>query len=332
MLRLRRSLSEMKEIIRSLGAVSELWLDPQHPLREETIQALQVSTGLSRRQIELALINCFEELTTAKITSYIASFEQVERNNVREISTCSKEATQCVFHVLPSNAFTAWVHGATITLLFGFRCLLKPSRREPVFARAWKKSLEQVDSRLARRVEIIDEADPWLRKSPVVVAYGSDETLLKIRSMVPAGVRFAGFGHKLSVGIIFQEALNEGLSDELLERVREDAEPFRLQGCLSPQILYIESASPLRWPALEASLDVAPKIKTFTEWEILRPELAKFSPYLSCVGYAGGVDKEPFLEHELRDLNISRVCPLGRMQRPPLSWKNGGIFLPDLLH
>jgi hypothetical protein len=134
------------------------------------------------------------------------------------------------------------------------------------------------------------------------------------------------------VGIIFEEALADGLSEELLERVRADAEPFRLQGCLSPQILYIESAHPLRWPALKATLDVPPKIRPFAEWEDLRQKLAKFSPYLSCVGYAGRPEKEQFLENELWDLKISRVCPLGQMQRPPLSWRNGGIFLPDLLN
>jgi hypothetical protein len=310
----------MKEIIESLGAVSELWRNPEDPLREETIQALQVSTGLNRRQIELALQNCFRELTVPKMTAYIASFEQVERSNID------------VLHILPSNAFTAWVHGATIILLFGSRCVLKPSRREPVFARAWKMSLEQVDSKLAQRVEISALPDSWLLKCRVVVAYGSDETLQKIRSIIPADVRFAGYGHKLSVGIIFEEALNEGLSDELLERVRQDAEPVRLQGCLSPQILYVESPHPLRWPALEASVDAAPKIKPFTEWENLRQELAKFSPYLSCVGFAGAPEKQEFLENELRDLQVSRVCPLGEMQRPPLSWRNGGIFIPDLLH
>ena len=320
MFRLGGSLFGMKEVTRSLGAASELWLNPQHPLRKETIQALQVSTGLSRRQIELALSNCFEELTVPKITSYVASLDQVQRSN------------KGVFHILPSNVFTAWVHGAVITLLCGFRCVLKPSRREPIFARAWKQSLDHVDSKLARRVEIVEQADPWLRQSQLVVAYGSDETLLKIRSQVSAGARFAGFGHKLSVGIIFKEALDAGLSDVLLDRVRQDAEPFRLQGCLSPQILYVQSAPAIRWPALEASVDVAPKIKTFAEWEALRPELSKFSPYLSCVGYAGGIEKGKFLENELRDLNISRVCPLGEMQRPSLAWRNGGIFLPDLLH
>ena len=150
--------------------------------------------------------------------------------------------------------------------------------------------------------------------------------------MIPNTARFAGYGHKLSAGIIFAEALGKGFSDDLLERVRQDAEPFRLQGCLSPQLLYVESAHPLRWPALDAAVDVAPKIRPFTEWENVRKELAKFSPYLSCVGYAGRFEQEWFLENALRDLNISRVCPLGQMQRPPLAWRNGGIFLPDLLN
>ena len=242
------------------------------------------------------------------------------------------EESISVLHILPSNAFTAWVHGAVITLLCGRRCLLKPSSREPVFARAWRKSLSEIDPDLAEKVEIVSWDLDRISACGAVIAYGSDETLQAIRSKLPSGVRFAGYGHKLSVGIIFEEALADGLSDELLERVRADAEPFRLQGCLSPQILYVENEHPVRWPALKATLDVSPKIRPFTEWENLRPELAKLSPYLSCVGYAGRPEKEEFLENELRDLKIRRVCPLGRMQRPPLSWRNGGIFLPDLLN
>jgi hypothetical protein len=315
-----RSLSAVKDLVQSLGAVTDLWLDPKNSLREETIQALQVSTGFSRRQVELAITNCFEELTAPKITAYITSFEQIERENL------------IVLHVLPSNVFTAWVHGAVTTLLLGHQCLLKPSSREPVFARAWKKSLAEVDDALGRKVDLTSWDQKTLSTVAAVVAYGSDETLCAIRSELPPGLPFAGYGHKLSVGIIFQEALNAGFSDDLLDRVRRDTEPFRLQGCLSPQILYVQGSGPSRWPELEASVEVAPKIRAFEAWESLRMELAKFAPYLSCVGYAGSPDKEEFLQNELWDLNISRVSPLGQMQRPPLSWRNGGIFLPDLLH
>jgi hypothetical protein len=310
----------VNEIIQTLGHVSDLWLNPSHPLHQETVEALQVSTGLNRRQIEMALNNCFLELTAPKITAYVASF------------ALGKRSVMDVFHVLPSNAFTAWVHGATLTLVLGDRCLLKPSTREPIFARAWQKSLITVDPQWAERVEIVSWDVKRLQKCQAVIAYGSNETLEKIRTLLPKGVRFAGYGHKLSVGIIFEEALDPAASGVLLDDVRQAAEPFRMQGCLSPQILYIENGTRTRWPELEATLDAVPKIKSFTEWNNVAAELGTFTPYLSCVGYAGAPEREPFLIEALRPYTVSRVCPIRLMQRPPLTWQNGGIDLVNLLN
>jgi len=311
----------VNDLLQKLAKVSELWLEARHPLRQETVQAMQISTGLNSRQIEMAIQNCFEELTEHKLTAYTASLNQGQKN---------PEAT--VLHILPANAFTAWVHGAVISLLLGYRCLLKPSAREPIFSRAWLKSLREIDPTLAKHVDIVSWEEKHIRQSQVVVAYGSDETLQKIRSELPANLPFAAFGHQLSVGIIFQEALEINAMEALLERARLDVDPFRLQGCLSPQILYVQDPRFTRWPELEAAVDVAPKIRPFTEWEDVLRELKKFTPYLSCVGYAGSEERKDFLEQELDSVKVSRFCPLGEMQRPPLSWRNGGIFLPDLLH
>src|SRR5262249_22288574 len=145
-------------------------------LRAETIQALQVSTGLHSRQIELAMTNCFEELRPSQINAYVASF------------AASKRSVN-VLHVLPANAFTAWVHGAVTTLLLAHRCFLKPSAREPIFARAWKKSLETAAPELARQVELMRWDPSALGNYSAVVAYGSDETLKKIRDVLPASTR-----------------------------------------------------------------------------------------------------------------------------------------------
>lgn len=310
----------MSDLLQSLGKVSEIWLNSDHPLREETIQALQVSTSFSRRQIEMAFTNCFEELRLPKITAYVSSFGTAKRRNMD------------VFHVLPANAFTAWVHGAVITLLLGHRAILKPSGREPVFARAWKKSLDLVDPELSGRVDIGAWDENKLRDFPAVIAYGSDETLQKIRSLLAPGTRFAGYGHKLSVGVIFEEAMKEASSEALLAAIQKDAEPFRLQGCLSPQILYVQNPRGLHWPELEAVLDASPRVRPFQKWDDLYPELGKFTPYLSCVGYAGPEAQGPFLEEALEPYHVSRVCPIGEMQRPPLSWQNGGINLVNLLN
>jgi hypothetical protein len=322
----------VNSLIGPLARVSKIWLDPQHPLREETILALQVSTGRPRRSIEMALANCFEELSSSKIAAYIDPFNQVRRRTRSEIQTWSKGATWSVLHVLPANVFTAWVHGAVITLLCGHRCRLKPSMHEPVFAPAWRKSLAEVDPNLAERVEIVGWDEKWLKESQTVVAYGSNETLGKIQSMIPAGVRFVGYGHKLSVGVLFHEAWAPEPSRELLERVRKDVEPFLLDGCLSPQILYMERSTFTRWKALEEAVEAAPQIKCFVDMESLWEQLSKVSPHLSCVGFAGTNRQKVLLEKRLAGLGVSRVCRLGEMQRPPLSWRNDGINLADLLH
>lgn len=308
----------MSDLVKPLSDVSKLWLTPTNPLREETIQALQVSTGFSRHQIELALTNCFEELTEPKIKSFLGN----HRANPKSKS---------ILHVLPSNVFTSWVHGAVITLLLGHRCLLKPSMREPVFAQAWKKSLQHIDPALAAKVEITSWKDETVKRIDAVVAYGSDETLKKIRTELPASIPLIGYGHKLGVAIIFEEAL-DGHDQDLFNRIRRDAEPFRLQGCLSPQILYVENFSfPLEHD-LKMSLDVAPKIKLFVDWPEVRQALEKFDPYLSCIGFAGSQERGLFLECELRNPARVRICPIGEMQRPPLTWQNGGINLMDLLN
>jgi hypothetical protein len=42
---------------------------------------------------------------------------------------------------------------------------------------------------------------------------------------------------------------------------------------------------------------------------------------VECVGISG-LDARPLLA-ALRDRGVARVCPVGRMQRPPLSWPRG---------
>ncbi len=308
----------MNHRIEYLGQVAERWLNPDDAFRSETIQALQVSTGYSRRSIERALASCFEELTCEKLLQWMSG---------RRTSNVGRT----VLHILPANAFTAWVHGVVLSLLSGWKVALKPSFREPVFPMAWKKSLERMDERLSELVDIVAWSETLLCDFDVVVAYGSDETLRLVQASVPAGTRFVGYGHQLSVGVVFEEAQKE-LSNVWMDRIIADAEPFRLQGCLSPQVIFVENLDPSQWQALGAALEVAPRLEGFKRWQDVLDKMRTLAPHLSCVGYAGETGRQEQLERDLQGLGVSRLCPLGQMQRPPLDWLNGGVNLADVLH
>jgi hypothetical protein len=52
--------------------------------------------------------------------------------------------------------------------------------------------------------------------------------------------------------------------------------------------------------------------------------------HLASVGVAGFADRRRELSRALRGLGASRICSLGAMQAPPLSWchDNQGVLLP----
>ena len=56
------------------------------------------------------------------------------------------------------------------------------------------------------------------------------------------------------------------------------------------------------------------------------PELVRrFAPHLSTVGIAPMDEKTTVrLAEDLKRLGVSRICPVGQMQRPPLSWHHDG--------
>jgi hypothetical protein len=307
---------------RTLGRVTDRWLDANDPLRKEAILALQVSTGFTRSMIEQAIKAAFQELTEDKILAYLAA----------EPGFAQRQSVPTpVLHILAGNVFTAWLPGAVTTLLLGADCLLKPSMHERVFAPLWKRSLEQVDPVLAERVTIVPWSDALLENARAVVAYGSDETLETLQAKIAPGTRFIGYGHKISIGVIFKEALASEAVPALIETLGQDIRPFDLEGCLSPRILYVEGDYLTEFNRLPPEVTVMPDIYTFASWESLMFRLAAFKPHLSELGYAGPEARIQAVRSDLEELGFTRVCPMGQMQQPPLTWRNGGISLVDAL-
>src|SRR5207237_217599 len=115
---------------------------------------------------------------------------------------------------------------------------------EPVFAPLWKRSVQQIDLALGEKVQIVRWEENLLSRFDAVVAYGSDQTIAELQAQVSLPTRFVGYGHKFSAAVIWKEALAFENRAALAAQIRQDVAPFNLQGCLSPQTLYVEGEDP----------------------------------------------------------------------------------------
>jgi hypothetical protein len=303
----------------ALAAVSQFWLDGENPFRCRAVTALSLSTGMSSRLVERAMMSAFEAIHRGALDSL---------ENEIAVNGCRLEGG--VILVAPSNVFTAWVPSAVTILLMGGNLWLKPSHRERIFPAVWRESLLQVDPQLSDRVRLVQWEPETVRHATACVAYGSDETLRRLQLDLSDEQSFVGYGQQLSVAVITRQALVGDSISSMLEALRMDGELFQLRGCLSPQILF--SDGDLRPLSLEvATWPVVPSIKSFKTPADLLGQLGAFGGRLSCVGWAGDPLLRERVSKALLKTQPVRICALGEMQRPPLSWRNGGLFLPSEL-
>jgi len=301
-----------------ISSLSALWLDPKTPFRKNAVSALQVSTGFTQDQIESALDAVFGEITTDVLNAFLVSNPSVSQHSLTTL------------HIAAGNVFTAWLHGAVFALLLGHRVWIKPSSHEPVFAALWRQSLIEQDPAFEDLVRVVSWDDALIPQVDVVIAYGSDQTLETLKKKFP-GTPFAGYGHKISAAIVFADALQENSPE--IENAWRDIDAFDLQGCLSPQVIYVEGDSAVLEEAIRARKPQGPlpRWKTFNGLEEVWKDLQPVDGYLSCVGVAGAAGRREAAAHFAARPEV-RVCRLGAMQRPPLDWRNGGVHLPDVLN
>jgi hypothetical protein len=74
-----------------------------------------------------------------------------------------------------------------------------------------------------------------------VTATGTDATLAAIRQRLPARVRFLGYGQRVSFGYVTREVLSGMNARKIVSRAARDVAAWDQLGCLSPQVLYVET-------------------------------------------------------------------------------------------
>ena len=292
-------------------------------------------------------------------------------------------APQLIYHICAGNlAISAWTSIAQ-GLLLGARNVVKlPSDREDSSAR--KEILEFIQSLprpLRQMVETHRTLDPKvLSRADVVVAFGSDATMARLRAQVRWDQKFIAHGHALSLLWIAEPAK---LTLQQASACAKDVLTYDQLGCLSPQAIYaprgtkmkalgdkLASALESHWQKIDSKpsrpLAVAARIVEARDvahslghqvwlppqkhmgWTLIHDPASEFqaSPLhgviylrqvaeaqlsialasvtgrISTVGLVGEISSR--LENVFLSLGVSRFCPSGHMQFPPLTWHHDG--------
>ncbi len=168
---------------------------------------LVLATGLSPEGVELALSECLEtRVTEAEIDAFCAGVEPARAAHVS----------------LSANVFVAAHRAIALALAASERVKVRPSRREPSFARLLAQAAPGL-------FDLVETLSP--ESGEVVFAYGTDETLAAVSASLPPGVVFHAHGSGIGVAVVDASHADHASARALAA----DVVPFDQRGCLSPR-------------------------------------------------------------------------------------------------
>lgn len=204
--------------------------------RATLVPAIVESTGLSAEGVELALSRHVELEATS---------EELARL-VEHAGDAAKVAV-----VLSANVFVGALRAIALARAASGDVVVRPSRRDPAFARALVEAARALGD---TRVRLVEELDIASVDSGELHVYGRDETIADVRAKAREGVRVRGHGSGMGVALVSSTAdlarAARGLADDVVV--------FDQRGCLSPRIALVigdEARTSELAEALHAELD-----------------------------------------------------------------------------
>jgi hypothetical protein len=146
-------------------------------------------------------------------------------------------APDTILHVVSGNTPHAALQSLVGGLLLGSINLVKLPRGGIIEVDEFVVALPEA---LRATIETAEELPPgWVARANAVIVYGSDETIAHFHSLVSQSQVFIGHGHKASLGLVCEDP---GFAS--CEGAARDASLYDQQGCLSPQVFYVNETRP----------------------------------------------------------------------------------------
>jgi len=383
------------DVLRALDHVVVNWRDPNYPRREVAEHVLPAATGFSPAMIRHGMSLMIEPLRAAAIGALLD--DELGNRRVLDATCDGRRAVPpaLIAHVMSGNVPALAAAPMLLSLAVKSAVLVKSAAGDPIFPALFAASINDVDEELGRCLLAThwpggDRAleEVAFAGADLVVASGSDAAIAAIATRVPG--RFIGHGHKISFAVVGAECLGDAdAARGLADRLAYDVSLWDQQGCLSPQLCYVEEGgrvSPLDFahlladglrryaielPAPALNFEERAAVSRFrqeaewrgaaspsllagtdaNDWSVSIEPGAEFLPsclfrcvrlkiidtlsavgaavlphrrYLEAAGVAVGEQRFEPIAAMLATCGVHRICRIGAMQRPSLTWRQSG--------
>jgi len=244
----------IEEILDRLGRVGSRFLDPSDPLRREAIERVQEEAGLSRPMAEAVLQGMAGEWRRERLDTLVSADFPDRSVLDRFADAPGGQRIRAVggsfaFHIGSGNVPGVGATSLLLSLLVKCPVLLKPGSGDRALSELFLRGITEEDSALgdAGAVHYWGHDDGGaleelaLQQAERVVVYGGFEAIARIRARTPAATPLVAYHHRISMGGVARELLQDG--DSARRTAGEVARAIALfdrRGCVSPQLLWVE--------------------------------------------------------------------------------------------
>ncbi len=235
------------------------------PTRAGLVDELVRTTGLSREGVLRGLA---EHLEVDASDEELASL-------LRAAGT-----TEEVHVVLSANVFVAPLRAVALARAAAARVVVRPSSREPAFARALLAELADPEVTLMADLDVASIAQGEMH------VYGRDATIAAIAARLAPGVVLRGHGAGMGIAIVGEDPDVDAAAFALAR----DVVPFDQRGCLSPRVAVVlgDAARAATFgEALARALD--DEARRTPRGEVSDDERAEARRYAETMRFAGHV-------------------------------------------
>ena len=233
-----------RESLDSLCRVLDAWSSPQSTHRIRLQAELEDSSGFSKEVIRAGLARGLADWNgdalRAVVERELGTIDRLDAAGATRISGFDLTAT-----ILAGAIPTPTLLAIFLPLVLQSPVLVKSSQRDRKTAHRVIASIAEVDTELARCVEVVDfprddtEATQALLAAPCIVAMGSNATLQELARHVHPWQRWVGYGQRLSLAALGPHISNSPALPATAEKLAQDVALWDQSGCLSPAAIFV---------------------------------------------------------------------------------------------